>query len=123
MAIDEGDLEDGITFDEGIAVARAFQDEGLVDFVNVIKGHIESDEAISHVIPVMGTPAAPHLDMVKRAKDALKIPVMHAARIADVATARHAVSSGAVDLIGMTRAHMADPYIVAKVMRGEESRI
>ena len=123
MVIDEGDLEDGISFDEGIEVARRFQDAGLVDFVNVIKGHIESDEAISHVIPVMGTPAAPHLDMVKRVKDALKIPVMHAARIAEVATARHAVSSGSVDLIGMTRAHMADPYIVAKVMRGEEERI
>src|SRR6185295_14540480 len=46
-----------------------------------------------------------------------------AARIADVATAQHAVSSGSVDLIGMTRAHMADPHIVAKVMRGEETRI
>lgn len=123
MVIDEGDLEDGITFDEGLEVARRFQDAGLVDFVNVIKGHIESDEAISHVIPVMGTPAAPHLDTVKKVKEALRIPVLHAARIADVATARHAVSSGAVDLIGMTRAHMADPYIVSKVMRGEETRI
>ena len=123
MVIDETDLEDGLTFEEGQEVARRFQDAGLVDFVNVIKGHIESDEAISHVIPVMGTPAAPHLDMVKRVKEALKIPVMHAARIADVATARHAISSGSVDLIGMTRAHLADPYIVAKVMRGEETRI
>jgi hypothetical protein len=28
-----------------------------------------------------------------------------------------------VDLIGMTRAHMADPHIVAKIQRGEETRI
>ena len=123
LVIDETDLEDGLKFEEGIEVARRFQDAGLIDFVNVIKGHIESDEAISHVIPVMGTPAAPHLDLVKQVKESLTVPVMHAARIADVATARHAVSSGAVDLIGMTRAHMADPYIVAKVMRGEEERI
>jgi len=123
MVIDETDLEDGIKFDEGLEIARRFQDAGLIDFVNVIKGHIESDEAISHVIPTMGTPAAPHLEMVKRVKDQLKVPILHAARIADVATARHAVSSGSVDLIGMTRAHMADPHIVAKVMRGEETRI
>jgi hypothetical protein len=71
----------------------------------------------------MGTPAAPHLDMVKRVKQALRLPILHAARIADVATARHAVASGAVDLVGMTRAHMADPHIVAKIMRGEEQRI
>jgi 2,4-dienoyl-CoA reductase-like NADH-dependent reductase (Old Yellow Enzyme family) len=123
MVIDEDDLPEGLRFDEGLQIARSFQDEGLIDFVNVIKGHIESDEALSHVIPVMGTPAAPHLDMVKRVKDALRVPVLHAARIADVATARHAIASGAVDLIGMTRAHMADPHIVAKIMRGEEERI
>jgi 2,4-dienoyl-CoA reductase-like NADH-dependent reductase (Old Yellow Enzyme family) len=123
MVIDETDLDDGIKFDEGLEIARRFQDAGLIDFVNVIKGHIESDEAISHVIPTMGTPAAPHLEMVKRVKQGLSVPILHAARIADVATARHAVSSGAVDLIGMTRAHMADPHIVAKVMRGEETRI
>ncbi|HEY4163429.1 MAG TPA: FAD-dependent oxidoreductase, partial [Dongiaceae bacterium] len=123
MVIDEDDLAEGLKFDEGLKIAQSFQDDGLIDFVNVIKGHIESDEALSHVIPVMGTPAAPHLDMVRRVKEALRVPVLHAARIADVATARHAISSGAVDLIGMTRAHMADPHIVAKIMRGEEDRI
>jgi 2,4-dienoyl-CoA reductase-like NADH-dependent reductase (Old Yellow Enzyme family) len=123
MVIDEDDLEDGLAFDEGLEIAKRFQDAGLIDFVNVIKGHIESDEALSHVIPIMGTPAAPHLDMVKRVKQALTVPILHAARIADVATARHAVASGAVDLVGMTRAHMADPHIVAKIMRGEEERI
>ncbi|HVO03061.1 MAG TPA: NADH:flavin oxidoreductase, partial [Candidatus Cybelea sp.] len=123
LAVDEGDLEDGIRFEEGLEIARRFQDADLIDFVNVIQGHIESDEALSHVIPMMGTPAAPHLDMVRRVKQAVKLPILHAARINDVATARHAVASGAVDLIGMTRAHMADPHIVAKVMRGEEHRI
>jgi 2,4-dienoyl-CoA reductase-like NADH-dependent reductase (Old Yellow Enzyme family)/thioredoxin reductase len=123
MVIDEDDLDEGLPFDEGLEIARRFQAAGLIDFVNVIKGHIESDEALSHVIPIMGTPAAPHLDMVKRVKQALQVPILHAARIADVATARHAVASGAVDLVGMTRAHMADPHIVAKIMRGEEQRI
>jgi len=123
MVIDEDDLEQGLKYEDGLHIALRFQEAGLIDFVNVIKGHIESDEALSHVIPVMGTPAAPHLDMVKKVKQALKLPVLHAARIADVATARHAIQSNSVDLIGMTRAHMADPYIVAKITRGEEERI
>jgi hypothetical protein len=71
----------------------------------------------------MGTPAGPHLDLAREVKRVVKLPVMQAARVNDVATARHAISSGAVDLIGMTRAHMADPHIVAKIMRGEETRI
>ena len=38
----------------------------------------------------------------------------------DVATARHAISAGLLDMVGMTRAHMADPHIVRKVMEGRE---
>ena len=38
---------------------------------------------------------------------------MHASRIADIATARHAMRDGLVDLIGMTRAQIADPHLVA----------
>jgi NADPH-dependent 2,4-dienoyl-CoA reductase/sulfur reductase-like enzyme len=71
----------------------------------------------------MGTPAGPHLDLAREVKRLVRLPVMQAARVNDVATARHAITSGAVDLIGMTRAHMADPYIVAKILRGEEQRI
>ena len=48
---------------------------------------------------------------------------MHAARINDVATARYAVKEGLLDLVSMTRAHIADPHIVAKIMRGEEDQI
>ena len=51
------------------------------------------------------------------------MPVFHAARIADIATARHAVREGLIDMAGMTRAHIADPNIVNKIMRGEEERI
>jgi hypothetical protein len=49
--------------------------------------------------------------------------VFHAARIADLATARHAIRDGLIDMAAMTRAHIADPHIVAKLMRGEEDRI
>jgi thioredoxin reductase len=49
--------------------------------------------------------------------------VFHAARIPDIATARHAIAENLLDLVAMTRAHMADPQIVNKLMRGEEERI
>jgi NADPH-dependent 2,4-dienoyl-CoA reductase/sulfur reductase-like enzyme len=48
---------------------------------------------------------------------------MHAGRIADVATARHAVRAGLLDLVGMTRAQIADPHLVAKIAAGQEDRI
>jgi N-methyl-L-proline demethylase len=48
---------------------------------------------------------------------------MHAARIADVATARHAISEGLLDPVGMTRALMADPELSNKVREGRADQI
>lgn len=123
MVVDET-MPDGLPFAEGVEIAKRLTDLKLVDFINVIVGAIDTDESLSHVIPLMGTPAGPNFAKVKAVRTALPgMPVFHAARINDLATARHWVSDGAVDLIGMTRAHMADPHIVAKMMRGEEDRI
>lgn len=123
MAVDEA-ADDGFGFAEGIEIMRHLHDADLVDFINVIVGTIDTDESLSHIIPLMGTPAGPNFATVKATRAALPgLPIFHAARINDLATARHWVSDGAVDLIGMTRAHMADPHIVAKMMRGEETRI
>jgi 2,4-dienoyl-CoA reductase-like NADH-dependent reductase (Old Yellow Enzyme family) len=123
LVVDEDREEDGLGRSEGMEIARRFAASGLVDFLNVIHGHIDTDEALSHVIPGMGTPAAPYLARAGALKKELGLPVLHAARINDVATARHAVAEGHLDMVGMTRAHMADPHIAAKIMRGEESRI
>nr|WP_298683434.1 FAD-dependent oxidoreductase [uncultured Dongia sp.] len=123
MVVDEAE-EDGLHFDEGIEIAKRFHQAGLIDFLNVIVGTIDTDEALSHVIPLMGTPAGPNFAKVKATRAALPgLPIFHAARVNDLATARHWVADDAVDLIGMTRAHMADPHIVAKLTRGEEERI
>ena len=40
-----------------------------------------------------------------------------------MATARHAIASGKLDMVGMTRAHMADPHIVRKIIEGREDDI
>ncbi|EDP63368.1 probable N-methylproline demethylase (stahydrine utilization protein stcD) [alpha proteobacterium BAL199] len=122
MVVDE-DVEAGLSEREGTEIARRLAAAGDIDFINVIKGHIDTDEGLSHVIPPMGTPAGPHLDLAGRIRAETGVAVFHAARINDVATARHAVAEGRVDLIGMTRAHIADPHIVAKIMAGQEDRI
>src|SRR5208283_4918251 len=52
-----------------------------------------------------------------------RLPTFHAARIQDVATARHAIESGKLDMVGMTRPHMADPHIGRKIAEGREAEI
>ena len=113
----------GITADEGVEIAHKFKASGLVDFVNIIRGRIHTDTAMTDVIPLQGAPSAPHLDFAGRIRAEVGLPTFHAARIPDVATARHAVSSGKLDMVGMTRAHMADPHIVQKIIEGREHDI
>src|SRR5712692_142 len=105
MVCDE-DWAKGLSRADGIAIAQRFASSGAVDFINVIRGHIDTDEALSHVIPGMGAKLAPHLDFAGEVRAATGIPVFHAARIQDLATARHAIASGKLDMVGMTRAHI-----------------
>ncbi|NNF91263.1 MAG: NADH:flavin oxidoreductase, partial [Boseongicola sp.] len=113
----------GIDEDEGLRIAAKLRDDGLVDFMNVIRGRCDTDPAMVNVIPGTGMKSAPHLDFAGKVKAMAGMPVFHAARIPDVATARYAISSGQLDMVGMTRAHMADPYIVQKIMEGREDDI
>ena len=122
MVVDEA-WEPGLSRAEGLEIGRRLVGSGQVDFLNVIRGHIETDAALAEVIPIHGMPAAPHLDFAGEVRAALGVPVLHAARINDVATARHAIASGKLDLVGMTRAHIADPHIARKVAAGREHAI
>ncbi len=113
----------GISADEGIAIGKMFRDSGNVDFLNIIKGRIHTDPAMTDVIPIQGMKSAPHLDFAGRVRAEVGLPTFHAARIPDVATARHAIATGQLDMVGMTRAHMADPHIVRKIIEGREGDI
>jgi len=113
----------GITPEEGIEISKRLAATGMVDFLNVIRGRIHTDPAMTDVIPVQGMRSAPHLDFAGAVKAATGMPTFHAAKIPDVATARHAIQAGLLDMVGMTRAHMADPHIVRKIIEGREADI
>ncbi|MFK0164207.1 FAD-dependent oxidoreductase [Rhizobium sp. NPDC090279] len=122
MVADE-DWEKGLSREEGVEIARRLVASGNIDFLNIIRGHIDNDAALNNVIPIQGMASAPHLDFAGEVRAATKFPVFHAARIGDVATARHAIAEGKLDMVGMTRAHIADPHIVNKIMSGQEAHI
>ena len=116
-------LEGGLTKSDGLEISRKLKESGLVDFLNVIRGHIETDAALMDVIPIQGMPSAPHLDFAGEVRASTGMATFHAAKIQDVATARHAIASGKLDMVGMTRAHMTDPHIVRKIIEKREDEI
>lgn len=113
----------GLSREEGGEITRRLGASGLIDFQNVIRGHIDTDAALTDVIPVQGMASAPHLDYAGEMRAETGLPTFHAARIPDIATARHAIASGKLDMVGMTRAHLADPLLVKKLTEGREDDI
>jgi 2,4-dienoyl-CoA reductase-like NADH-dependent reductase (Old Yellow Enzyme family)/thioredoxin reductase len=114
----------GLTAEDGLGIARYLVKSGMVDFLNIIRGHIDTDAGLTDVIPVQGMRSAPHLEFAGGLREQLGgIPIFHGAKIQDVTTARFAIQSGKLDMVGMTRAHMADPHIVRKIMAGQEHTI
>ncbi len=116
-------IEGGTTKEEAMEISRRLKDSGLIDFLNVVCGHIDTDAGLTDLIPIQGMASAPHLDLAGEVRAATNFPTFHAARIPDVAAARHAIASGKVDMIGMTRAHLTDPHIVRKILEKREDQI
>ena len=121
--VDEHDQQ-GLSFDDCVETLRLFERAGTIDFFNANYGRIDTEIALAvDSMPGMASPIAPWLTRIGQFKKQIRLPVFHAARISDIATARYAIREGLLDMVAMTRAHIADPHIVAKLQAGQEQRI
>ena len=123
FVIDEAG-ERHLDFDECLAIARIFEASGTIDFFNAIYGRMDTRLKLAvDCMPGMASPMSPFLARAGAFKAAVGLPVFHATRITEFATARHAIREGLLDMVAMTRAHIADPALVAKLARGDEARV
>ena len=102
-----------------LEIAEQLAGSGFIDFLDIHGG--QSYEHLTVSVgnnPNMAMPIAPYLHLASAVKAAVAIPVFHAQRIVDIQTAARAIAEGHVDMVGMTRAHIADPHIVRKLMEG-----
>ncbi len=111
-------VDGGLTHEDCIAIARILVAEGGVDYLSVVAGQAENLPAHAVVFPGMAVSPAPYLHLARGMKEAVSVPVFHAQRIDRLEVAARAVAEGHVDMVGMTRAHMADPHIVRKLLEG-----
>jgi len=114
----------GLSRDDALGIVEILQREGAIDFLNVVFGRMDTELSLAEYnMPGMSQPLAPFLEKIRGLKELATVPVFHAARIVDIATARHAIRDNLLDMVAMTRAHIADPQLVNKIRRGEEDRI
>ena len=116
-------LKGGLSHEDCIGIAGHYARSGLIDFISIVGGTAVDYKATAGIWPTMWVPSAPYLKLAGGVKAEVAIPVLHATRIADAATAVHAVKEGYVDMVGMTRAFLADPHHVRKLAEGRERDI
>ncbi len=122
-AVDEA-MAEGLSQDECVEIAHVFERSGFIDFFNGNYGRMDTLLGLAvDNMPGMASPIAPWLKSVGAFKREVSLPVFHAARITDLATARYAISEGLLDMAAMTRAHIADPHLVNKLADGQEDQI
>jgi 2,4-dienoyl-CoA reductase-like NADH-dependent reductase (Old Yellow Enzyme family) len=114
---------DGLSQDDCIAIASDYAANGLVDFINVMGGQARDHMAHAVSLPNMSYPVAPFLYLASAIKREVEVAVFHAQRVTDLATAARAVAEGHVDMVAMTRPHIADPHLVKKLSEGRDDDI
>jgi len=115
--------EDGLRNEELKQIAMRYAESGLVDFISVIGSGADTLMSVANSIPNMAYPPHPYVHLAAGIKQVVEIPVMHAQNIRNPADAARLLEDGAIDMVGMTRAHIADPHIIKKLREGHAAQI
>jgi 2,4-dienoyl-CoA reductase-like NADH-dependent reductase (Old Yellow Enzyme family) len=114
----------GLTVDDCVLIARALHADGLIDFVSLVLGHSAFPAASTWIAPP--PPAARNAIAGPAAEVRRGVPeltLIGSTRVVDLADAERIVADGIVDLVGMTRALIADPELIAKTTGGRSGEV
>ncbi|MCZ6678660.1 MAG: FAD-dependent oxidoreductase [Candidatus Poribacteria bacterium] len=102
----------GMTVEDYIELVVRLEAMGLVDYISLTAG----DGGLHH--GPMTRPDGEWLSFVNQIKQATDLPIMHAGRITTPEMAEAALADGMMDVVCMTKTHIADPHFTRKVHQG-----
>ena len=109
----------GLTTRDMAAIARRLAESRLVDFLSIIGGGAHSYTLQAAAVPNMSFAPGVFVPLATLIKEAVPgMPIFHASRIVDPRHADRIVADGQVDVVGMTRALIADPDLPRKAREG-----
>ena len=114
---------DGLSHEDMRQIAAYYDATGLVDYFGVVGSGCDTHNTLANVIPNMSYPPEPFLHLAAGIKEVVKVPVIHAQNIKDPNQAQRILAAGYVDFVGMTRAHIADPHLIAKIKMNQVDQI
>lgn len=118
------DPDDGGRGPAGIAEdLRAILDGGEVNVVNTTVG--DGGKSYFRAIPSYRFGEGPNIPLLARLRQLvdIEVPVIGVGHITSPSAAEELLTEGSCDLVGMTRAHIADPDLVSKIIAGQGNRI
>ncbi len=109
----------GLTAHDMAAIARHLAGSGSIDFLSIIGGGAHTYELQAAAVPNMSYSTGVFVPLAAAIKQATPgMPIFHASRIVDPLHADRVVAAGHVDVVGMTRALIADPDLPRKAREG-----
>jgi len=111
-------LDGGLGLEEQKEIAQRLAATGNLDFFSIIGGCAENYVNLAASVPNMNFPSQPYVYLAAAIKEVVDIPILHAQKIVDPVAAEELLAEGWVDVVGMTRAQIADPEMANKAREG-----
>ncbi|HVM77576.1 MAG TPA: FAD-dependent oxidoreductase [Stellaceae bacterium] len=115
----EEDHPGGLTLDDTREIAPAIVEAGQLNYVNVTSGSDLSAWSQVHHYAPMYVPSGHLRRLARGIREVVSVPVICVGRIVDPRDAEAILEAGDADLVGMTRALIADRDLPEKARRGD----
>ncbi len=122
ISVDEMD-DTGLHPDEALEALKLIDQDGKIDYVNVIAATTASYDGWMHIVPHMVMPSAYIVPQAAAVKSVVSVPVLVAGRINQPQDAEKVLASGEADMTGLVRAHICDPAFTKKAKEGRTDDI
>ena len=115
----EEDNAEGLTVAETVRMAPVLVAAGTLHYVSVTSGRDTQARSLPRHYAPMYLPGGHMRRLARAIREVVAVPVLAAGRITDPRDAEAAIEAGDADLIGMTRALIADRDLPEKARRGD----
>jgi 2,4-dienoyl-CoA reductase-like NADH-dependent reductase (Old Yellow Enzyme family)/thioredoxin reductase len=111
-------IPDGLHLEDVVEIVRALDALGQLDYFTVSGSTGETPRFHQKLMPFADAPQGVYAPLAARIRQEVRVPVIYAGRVVDPRHAERLLADGACDLVAMTRALMADPWMPRKAAEG-----
>lgn len=113
-------VEGGVGPTDSLRAVQLLETEGLIDFVDISAGNYQS---FPKMIGGMHEPTGYEMPTSLPIAEGVKSPRIVTGRFRTLEEADQVIRAGEADLVGLTRAHIADPDLVRKTLAGHPEQV